>query len=84
MVRQAIEQAEHGCDDESSEFTVTDTDNPNIDDDDAVDAIEYSVRCTCGDTGTITIDEQGTHASDGITYENASWNSDSDESEEGG
>lgn len=80
MPRQAIKQAEHEeCDSDDSEFTVMDREFPNINNDEEMNSIVYDVRCSCGDTGTITVDEEGTHASDDITYENASWNQEEDD-----
>jgi hypothetical protein len=32
------------------------------------------VRCTCGETGTVTLDPNGTTASDNISHEDAAWN----------
>lgn len=83
MPREAINQATcESCDDEDAEFTVTDTDFPDeIDGDEVVDTVLYSVRCTCGETGAVVIDADGVSASDGINHEDASWNQEGEDDE---
>lgn len=82
MPRQAIIQADClNCDNDNCEFTVMNRDAPNMDDDGALDSIVYTVRSSCGETGEITVDEEGTHSGDGITHENASWNQDEEDDE---
>lgn len=70
MARQAIEQAHcTTCDDEENEFRVINSKLGDIE-----PSVSYNVRCSCGEEATVSIDEEGTSASDEITYENASWN----------
>lgn len=81
MPRQAIEQAVctecHAIDEN---LTVTDKDMGFDDDDEPY--IEYDTRCACGREGSVTVDSDGTSANDALSYEEASWNTDSDESED--
>jgi len=79
MPRQAIQQATcTDCGESDDNHTVTNSDIISGDDEDT--RIEYSTRCECCTTGTVTIDEEGVSATDEISHEDASWNDDSDES----
>jgi hypothetical protein len=70
MPRQAIRQgACTECDESDDNFTVT---GKEVDIEE--NTVGYTVRCTCGETGTVTLDPNGTTASDNISHEDAAWN----------
>lgn len=78
MPRDAIEQAScTECGENEDNFTVTNTELDR--DDDGSPFVEHDTRCECGETGTVTIDEDGTSASENISYDEASWNQSDEE-----
>jgi hypothetical protein len=72
MPRQAIEQATcTECGENESNYHSTDDTTimgENI--------LKYDVVCSCGEDAIIVLDTEGTHASENVSYENASWNQD--------
>ena len=75
MPRQAIRQATcTSCDENEDNHTVTDTDM-----DIEEDELTYETRCSCGETGSVTLDTEGIAAVENVSHEASSWNEDSDE-----
>jgi len=78
MPRQCVRQATcTGCDEDEDNLTVTDTETA-----DEEDELTYMTRCTCGETGHVTLDSEGITSVENLHHDDASWNDDSDESSE--
>jgi hypothetical protein len=81
MPRQAIRQATcTDCGESDGRHTVTNTEFEERGDDE-VQSIVYDTRCRCGTTGTVIVDEEGTHAAENVHHDDASWNTDESEEE---
>lgn len=75
MPRQAIRQATcTECGEDEDNHTVTNKET-SVEDDE----ITYETRCECGTEGEVTVDDEGTHAGDNISHEDASWNEEDEE-----
>lgn len=69
------------CGEHEDNFTETDytIDMDAGDENESKTEVISEVECSCGATGTIMVDSEGTHGSDNISFEDASWNEDSGE-----
>jgi len=75
MPRQCVRQATcTDCDEDEDNLTVTDTDM-----DIEEDELTYETRCSCGETGSVTLDTEGIASVENLSHEDASWNQDEDE-----
>jgi len=77
MPRQVVRQGScTECDEDEDNFTVTNSETSL-----GEDSVSYETRCTCGETGSVTIDDNGISETVNISHDNASWNEDDEEVE---